>query len=155
MVLKLSDDKREQKLIHNITEFGWHTIHVLGDDESVEFTYTVGLFHSFQHPELIVMGLAHEISHGIFSLAADIIRSGETLTQETHADQLIEGTSAYFLNVDRANYAGYTNFCTRFYEGMNYPLTQIIWPSKTGALPWQKEAPTNFALAQPVLGNPC
>ena len=41
----------EEQCERDIQSYGLHILKVTGDEEWPEFAYTVGLFHSFNHPE--------------------------------------------------------------------------------------------------------
>lgn len=46
----------DRKLAEDVRKYGWHCLHVsprLGEP-GPQFTYTIGLFASYQHPELMI-----------------------------------------------------------------------------------------------------
>jgi uncharacterized protein DUF4262 len=45
-------DDHERKAVADVKKHGWHVLKVLEDDRGPAFAYTVGLYHSFGHPEL-------------------------------------------------------------------------------------------------------
>ena len=49
--------KSEEKINSDIKKFGWHVIHVLGNFEGQEYSYTIGLTETFGHPEIVISGL--------------------------------------------------------------------------------------------------
>jgi hypothetical protein len=53
MVRSASEDRGERKVIADIAKFGWHCVHIHGEGELVEYAFTVGLFQTYKHPELI------------------------------------------------------------------------------------------------------
>jgi hypothetical protein len=50
-------DDHERKALADVQNHGWHVLKVMEDDRGPAFAYTVGLYHSFRHPELIIVGL--------------------------------------------------------------------------------------------------
>lgn len=60
-------DHHGRKVRADIAEFGWHVVLVLEDEEGPPFAYSIGLQHSFGHPEIIMFGLRHESMHGIIN----------------------------------------------------------------------------------------
>lgn len=50
-------DEGEAKLLADLKDPGWHVIGVTEDEEGPGFVYTIGLFHNYQHPEIIAFGL--------------------------------------------------------------------------------------------------
>jgi hypothetical protein len=47
----------DRKLLADVKKFGWHVIKVAADDEGPAFAYSIGLYHSLQHPEIVTFGL--------------------------------------------------------------------------------------------------
>jgi hypothetical protein len=60
----------EQKVIDDIADFGWHCVNTLAEDEHVAYSFTVGLFQSYGHPELIIFGLPSQVAHQVLAIAA-------------------------------------------------------------------------------------
>jgi hypothetical protein len=79
MVRKTADDQSEQKVLDDIETFGWHCVHIMAEGEFPEYSFTVGLFHTYEHPELIIFGLHSEVAHK-FSLPWQTLRSPVNLS---------------------------------------------------------------------------
>jgi len=48
----------DRKLLADVQGHGWHVIGVETDEEEPGFAYSIGLYHTFRHPEIIVFGLS-------------------------------------------------------------------------------------------------
>src|SRR3954451_20971966 len=59
----VSEEDREGKLLSDVEEFGWHVVLIPEDDEGPAFAYNVGLFGTFEHPEIVVLGLDLGVMH--------------------------------------------------------------------------------------------
>jgi hypothetical protein len=153
MVRSAGEDRGERKVIADIAKFGWHCVHIHGEGELVEYTFTVGLFQTYKHPELMIFGIPSKVSHQILTIAADAAKSGEPLelTQPTKA--LLEGYPCCFAEVPKTEYREYVGFAGWYYEGDGFPLYQIVWPARSGQFPWDRLASTEFRRAQPVIGH--
>ena len=148
-------DDYEQRLLENIARFGWQATHVFSEEDGEpEFSYTVGLHQSFGFPELILIGLPSKIAHSVLNIAAKAADAGTPLNLEEPTDALFEGYPAVFVEVPRSCYAEYVGSCPWYYQGENFPLYQVVWPSSDGKFPWHPEAPESFTSGQPVLGVP-
>jgi hypothetical protein len=44
-------------VLANINEFGWHCVNVVEDDAHPPWSYTIGLYETWEHPELIIVGI--------------------------------------------------------------------------------------------------
>jgi Domain of unknown function (DUF4262) len=50
-------DDLEKIVIANINEYGWHCVNVIEDDGHPPWSYTIGLYDTWEHPELIIVGI--------------------------------------------------------------------------------------------------
>jgi len=151
MVRTVGEDESEQKVIDDIANFGWHCVHIIAEENLPEYSFTVGLFQTYKHPELIIFGLPSKISHHILGVAADAAKSDHPidLTQPTGA--LIENYSCCFAQVPTSEYQEHVGYSRWYYKGNDFPLYQIVWPSRTGVFPWHPQATREFRAAQPVI----
>ncbi len=53
---RIGSDDGERKTLADIAEFGWHSVNVLEDDGYPPWTFTIGLYETGNHPELIIVG---------------------------------------------------------------------------------------------------
>ncbi len=126
---------------------------VFGDDEHEPFAYTVGLYSSYKHPELLVYGLPRETAHAVLSIAARAAADGNPLNLSEPTDELLEGYPCVFVQVPRDQYPEHVGCARWYYQGDDFPVQQIVWPSNAGHFPWQAEASPAFRAKQPVLGH--
>lgn len=146
-------DPREQKLLDDIRKFGWHCVHVLGEDPYEPFSYTVGLFQTYGHPELLIYGLSREFAHAVLTTVADAAANGTAMNLNEPTDALLEGYSCVFVSVPPAEYPEHVGFARWYYDGDSFPVEQVVWPSQAGFFPWHPDASVEFRAAQPVLGQ--
>jgi len=151
MVRSVAEDKSEQKVLDDIAEFGWHCVNVLAEGEQPEYSFTVGLFHSYGHPELIIFGLAPKIAHQILCIVADAAKAGNPLDLAQPTDALVNDYLCCFAQVPTSQYHEHVGFCRWYYLGNGFPLYQIVWPSRGGLFPWHPQASPEFRAAQPVI----
>jgi hypothetical protein len=146
-------DPGEQKLLDDIHKFGWHCMNVFGDVEHESFSYTIGLFQTYGHPELLIYGLPREVAHAVLTIAAKAAASGKFIDMNKPTDELLEGYSCVFVPVPLTEYPEHVGFARWYYEGEDFPVQQVVWPSKTGLFPWHPQASVEFRTKQPVLGQ--
>lgn len=154
MPRKTASNPTEQKLLDDIDAFGWHGLHILGDDEYPPFSYTVGLFHSYGHPELLICGLPSDMAHAILRIAAQAAAQGQPIDLSAPTDALLEDYTCAFVPVPVGAYADHVGFARWYYGDDTFPVVQVVWPAKSGHFPWDADAPPGFLDAQPVLGLP-
>lgn len=152
MVRSIGKDRHEQQVINDVSNYGWHCVQILAEDEEPPFSFSVGLFHTYRHPELIVFGLPSSVAHQVLTLSVKAIQRGKPIDLSVPTEELVEGYPCVFISVPESEYQEHVGFCRWFYEGNNFPLYQVVWPSRDGHFPWHIEASAPFRANQPVLG---
>lgn len=147
----------ERKVLRNVEEFGWHCTSVYEPEESDSdgppFSYSVGLYQSFQQPEFIIFGLDSEVAHSIIGICANKFSAGESIVLEQPSYDLIDTFPCVFVKVPRNKYNDYVYSALWYYAEKDFPLYQIIWPNAHGLFSWHKDASESFRQWQPVLGQ--
>lgn len=148
-----SSNEYERKLLANIDSHGWQCTSVGAGDGQPCFSYTIGLFHSFGCPELMIVGLPPKVAHAVLTIAANAAREGTPLDVEAPTDALVEGCSCVFVRVPQTACGEYVLSASWYYESEAFALYQIVWRSKEGRFPWHARAGKAFRAAQPVIGS--
>lgn len=145
----------ERKVIRNIDEFGWHCTSVFepegSDSDDPPFSYSVGLYQSYQQPEFIIFGLDSEVAHSIIGICASVFAAGGSIDLDQPSYDLINNFPCVFVSVPRERYNDYVYSALWYYAETEFPLYQIIWPNPDGLFPWHPDASTGFRQWQPVL----
>jgi hypothetical protein len=141
----------DQKLLDNIAEYGWHVIMVLDQDDSPGWAYSIGLHHTFNHPEIVVFGLELDLMHSIINGIGEDIRSGKTFEIEKRYPDLIDAYLCTFNTVNEVWYDTFLCYATWFYEGSDFPALQCFWPDFDARFPWEPHFNKDLLSAQPLL----
>ena len=145
-------DKHEQKAIDDVRQHGLHIVHVLAEGELPEFSYTVGLYHTFEHPEVLLYGLPREGAHRILNDLADNLRTGQRyIAGETYSD-LLKGYRCTFRTIPVGQYL-HLGWAVWFNEGPEFPAVQLVYPDRDGRWPWQDGVTDDFRRHQVVLAD--
>jgi hypothetical protein len=153
MPQRVGSDDGERKIIADIEEFDWHCMHIREENGEPPWTFTIGLYETWQHPELIITGLSKEVTHQMLDTIAVRIEENRPIDLSNTTDALLTGYSCCFLDVPKENYFINVGFARWYYQGNDFPLYQIVWPSKEGHFPWNPRATESFRRWQPVLGE--
>ena len=153
MVKTAAANEFEQQILNNIQRSGWHCNAVGAGESFPTFVYTVGLTHSFGHPELIIIGLAPASAHGILSKIV------ERLTAAADSDSASKESGPAdepwtCVAVPESSRSELALSAVWYNEGTDFPMNQVVWPCPNGHFPWDEEADIAFVDSQPVLGNP-
>jgi hypothetical protein len=70
----VTEEDRDKKLVSDIEQVGWHVVMIPEDDEGPSFAYSIGLFQTFGHPEIIICGLGLDLMHQMINILRDCQR---------------------------------------------------------------------------------
>lgn len=144
----------EKKLINDIKEYGWHVLNVFDKNGTEpEFAYSIGLYKTFQHPEIIIIGLRQELAHILINNIGEKIRAGGKYQPGLFYSDILDDYECFMLNVSKESYSEYVGYGIWYYDGDQFPLLQCIYPTLEGAYPWEKEWPEEIRTLQPMLGE--
>jgi len=134
----VAGDDQDRKLLSDVESVGWYVVGIHEDKSGPQYCFSVGLYFTFGHPEILVMGLPHPVAHKIINLAAGHIASGRFFRPRESTDVLAEGLSCSFVSVALAHYEEYLGYGIWFYRKLEqpFPVLQLVWPDKQGHLPW-------------------
>jgi hypothetical protein len=144
-------DEHDRKLLADVERHGWHVIGVEEDQEGPGFAYSIGLFRSFRHPELIVFGLPVRVMHSIINAAGEQIRSGERFEHLDESGDVLDGYNVAFRTVERRHYPDYFGYARWFYQGDDFLALQCVWPDARHRYPWHPQSNPALAQRQPLL----
>ena len=144
----------DAKVLQDIQRVGWHVVKVFvpKDEEGPDWAYSIGLFHSFGHPEVILFGLALDRCMTLVNVIGRQVKAGKRYQSgEEYADILQDPYKCAFRDVGRDHYRDYVGYASWFYETDPFPLTQCFWPDKQGRFPWDESCDDYVRRAQPLL----
>ena len=81
----------ERKVVADVQQHGWHVIKVLPEGDTPGWAYTIGLFHTFGHPEIILFGLPLDTAHVLLNTAGAAIRAGKVFQPDVPYDDFVQG----------------------------------------------------------------
>jgi len=134
-----AEDDIERRVIADIKKHGWHIVGVHGDDQGPSFSYSVGLLHTFQHPELFVMGLPHNVAGAFINDIGNLIKGGRSFTAKSKVDGIATGLTLKFVRFGTRYFKDYMGCANSFYQSTEYPVLQLVWPDPGGKFPWEAE----------------
>lgn len=140
----------------DIAETGYTVAAITGDVTGCDWAYSVGLHHTFDRPELIIVGVEAPLAGAIIQALADKVATGAVLADGGEArigpmhlrfrqvDDLFLSQGDWF-NLGR-------EIATEW--GGRWPATlQVVWADADGRFPDRPDDPAWF-LRQPLLVLP-
>ena len=80
----------QETTLSKIQKYGWTIINVFRDDEIQQYSYTIGLFKNYGHPEITISGIKGEIASEILNIIGDNVKNGKKyLTKGEQYDDIV------------------------------------------------------------------
>ncbi|HUY93878.1 MAG TPA: DUF4262 domain-containing protein [Terracidiphilus sp.] len=130
----------DAKVLREIHTDGWQITGVLAREQGngPDFAYTIGLFHTLGHPEIILFGLPIDVCMRAVNLIALDIRNGLRFQPLAVYHRILTPPhTCCFREVDRKHYRGHVGYALWFYETDPFPLLQCFWSDEHGHFPWE------------------
>src|SRR5262245_32540947 len=119
----------------DVLTYGWHASGATPGDGGPARRYTVGLHHTYQHPEVVVVGLPPETMQAILEAVVRHLRAGHRFEAGERYDGILVRYACAFHAVARRWYASYLPDAVAFYGGVRFPVLQCLWPDRAGRYP--------------------
>lgn len=152
--LRRPEDDSDRKLLADVEQFGWHVVGIEADEHGPGYAFSVGLYHTLDQPEILLLGLSHTIAAQLINLIGDAMQAGTTFRDGDIRDEIAEGFPLAFRAVPREYYRDYVGYAGWFYESPDFPLLQCIWPDKRRRFPWDTGCETACAELQRLVNQP-
>lgn len=140
----------DAKVIADVTRVGWHVILVPDDTTGPGFAFTIGLYKNYQHPEVIMLGLPHEVMHAVLNLIGKAVKDGHRFAPGHRSRAFFDGHDCAFVGFPARAYEDFLGYARWFYEGDGFPALQCVWPDASGRFPWEPGASVAARAKQPV-----
>ncbi|MBB3698700.1 DUF4262 domain-containing protein [Flammeovirga yaeyamensis] len=136
----------------NIEEHGFHIGMIEGDKYLPSYAFSIGLYKSFQHPEIIVFGLPNEVMQNLLTNVCQAIKDGRKYEANVINTEVINNFPVQFIDVDQAYYSDYLEYISWFYNQKNdFKAYQMVWTDKGGFFPWESSFNNQWKFNQPLL----
>jgi hypothetical protein len=144
----------DEKALADIAAYGLHIINVKEERDVPPFSYSIGIEKSLGLPELIVIGLRHEVAQTAINECYRQMKSGMEIRPGAFVTDLLGGDFKCLIGeVSSAHYKNYMGWAIWLHEGTGFRAYQIIFPSTAGVFPWEPEASEWFKNWQPLLAE--
>ena len=70
------EDDHDRKVLGDIERVGWTIIGIKEEEALPGYCFSVGMYHTLGHPEILLMGLRAEIAAHLINDIGDAVRAG-------------------------------------------------------------------------------
>jgi len=132
--------------------YGWHVVMIQGDEEP-GFLFTIGLWQSYRHPEIILFAPSEDPSDmaGRIQPVAESVSEGAVFETGTVHEKLFGRFAGSFRTVELPWYPWFLGTAMAFYGGTDFPVLQLFWPDREGTFPWERGFSAELHPFQPFL----
>jgi len=149
------DDVSERKICADVINHHCHIVTIPEDSEGPTYSFSIGLYLNFRHPEIIIFGLSQRVAGTAINDICSRVEKGSRFQAGQETDELFIGCKVRFVSVDPKNYREYLGCARWFYRSLNdnFPVLQAVWTDKLGKFPWESNSSPQTAKFQPVLNS--
>jgi Domain of unknown function (DUF4262) len=151
MLDELNLDDNDRKLLKDVAEYGWHVVVIPEESGTPGWAFSVGLYQSYQHPEVVVFGLPGELLPAVVNIIGAEVKAGNTFLAGQDYPDILEAVLCTLRNVQQEWYRPFLGYATWYYRGTAFPVLQCIWPDKGQRYPWDAEFKKEWQMQQPLL----
>ena len=126
------EDDGDVKTLSDIASHGWHVIKVPELDSTPGWAFSLGLFHNYGHPEIVVFGLSLDRMHEIVNVIGEMVAEGHRFLPGATSHDVVDGYQCEFREVKRVWYKPFLGYAMWLYRGSEFPVCQCLWPDRNG-----------------------
>jgi len=142
----------EKRIIHDVEKYGFHKALLEDDGYLPGFVYSIGLYKTYQHPEIMIFGLKTDVMNHLLHSLAEEIKKGVKFKTGIDYNGIISDYPIRFIEVAKEHYPDYLGYCGWFYNRtFDFPTYQLVWTDKEGNYPWDENFFEDWKFKQPLL----
>lgn len=155
-------DAAELEVVDNIARYGFHVMNIQTTEADAlaqpewrdvpDWTYSIGLYVSFGHPEIVIFSLPPESANAVLQDIADQARDGRELALGAIYDgELRSFPGQRFALETVASEWSESLFgwaCWFYGASTDFPVAQYLWPDSAGRFAWEDGVGEHICQAQ-------
>ncbi|WP_189060725.1 DUF4262 domain-containing protein [Longimycelium tulufanense] len=142
----------ETELRSRVDSAGYAVLAVFDpEEEAPPLTYSLGVWRSFGVPEVVTVGVDHDLGTALVEEYVCRSRDGERFKPGRPYAGFLDDLPVIFERVSPAHHADWLGSAAVLYPDRAFPMVQLLVPDPLGLWPWQPDAPRDFVQSQPVL----
>jgi hypothetical protein len=150
-MIKQHDQEAERSIKEIVEKHGWYVALFHATNYIPSFAYTIGLWKTFKHPEIISFGFKTDTLGEILNISGAKVKSGERIKILSNYTDIFESGRAQFINVNEDYIKDYFGYGLWYNEHKPFPALQLVWTDRNDKFPWEKDFEEEFKFKQPLL----
>lgn len=127
----------QQDVLNHLRREQCYVISMESLEGSLNAVYTVGLWHSFKHPEIMILGIPEGVGQRLLSDMRDLIKIGQPPAVGCPVGRRVEYYPVRLEPVgDRDFIRQYLSMADWFYSDDPFPVLQLFWSVPESESPW-------------------
>jgi hypothetical protein len=147
-------DASDLRVIADVAQSGLHVVRGASTGAAPAFAFTIGLFRTFDHPEVAIFGLVPDALEAALRTVGERVRAGERFDEGDVVDGVVDGRAVAFRRIVPRHYPPYLGYAVWYHGGARFPALQATWADREGHFPWERWFPRDLRDLQPVLSEP-
>lgn len=147
-------DSGQQKVVADVERYGWHVRKISEDGSTPGWAFTVGLWHTFGHPEVAMFGLRVPDMGLWLDAVGEQVRRRDPMIADEHRLGILENHPVLARRVHASWYPDLFNDLNWFAQQALVPILQVVWPDREGRFPWEESSGQRCRVDQPQLWIP-
>ena len=144
-------EKAENSTKSNIAQHGFEICMLEKEGFLPAFVYSIGLFETYNHPEIIIFGLKMDVMTRMLNGIGDKIKKGKKFVTHKEYRGFIQNYPIQFLKVKEVHYPDYLGFAGNYYDSWDFPTLQLVWTDKNSKWSWEEGFNEDWLFQQPLL----
>jgi hypothetical protein len=150
------ENKGEENTLRHVREYGCSIINIPwgGTEKEPPFSFSVGLFANYNHPELILFGMNGDPASAIINEVRDHVAAGRKFADDDISDEILANDyKVCFWKAPLTAYPFYLGTALWFYDKCPtvFPCLQVIWQNDNRQFPWDTGCDPETIMDQPLL----
>ena len=143
----------DERFLRIIEEVGWCVTIVAprAGEEGQLFAYSTGLYHTYEHPEIVLFNLESKTLHNAINAVGKQVQSGQSFRADESYNGIFDDRECRFRVVHGSQYREYLGWSIWFYQSLEFPVLQAFWPDEQNHFPWDTAGDGWIRQTQPLL----
>ncbi|MGF1600547.1 MAG: DUF4262 domain-containing protein [Thermosynechococcaceae cyanobacterium] len=122
-----------EQVLDDIRDRKCHIVKVIGNDQQPDYAYSIGLWHHFNHPEVIAFGPPDPVGEKLIRDIQTLVKVGQPPPIQQALGLPVQNGPAHLQPIaDEQWIRHFLNGADWFYDRESFPVLELCWMSPQG-----------------------